>query len=1208
MTARFALVLAASACWGGVAAAQMSPEDSLATLTTRDGLAVSLFASEPMVENPTSIAVDSRGRVWVAEGLNYRFFRNEQFEKQPGADRIKVLEDTTGDGKADKVTVFAEDIYPVPMGLLLQEKWEDGKYLGVRVITGNSPDILVFEDTDGDDVADRCEVLLTGFGGENHDHGVHGFTWGPDGKIYFTQGDGEYLGDNPTSVTGRITHVVTDRSGKTIVGADYGTCFRMNPDGTELEVLAERLRNPYGCAIDSFGNVFCSDNDDDGNQGCRMVWIMPGGDYGYRYSDARNHWSEDKPGVVPKLVGTGNGSPSGIVVYEGTQLPDCLGCVLHLDSGTRVLHRFPIIPHGAGFRTENDWILKGDDTWFRPVDLDVAPDGSVLIADWYDAGVGGHQFVDQTTGRIYRLHATDAPADFRAKPDFAPIDELYLLSLSPNLSTATAARSSFVQSVGTVSRDRRAEVERFTHLMKGPSPAAEPGHEPIVQSHLNWIKFVRDMFLQRGTGSNGYRHLLDADGPKDSFDDPAASAGVTTISTFLIRLLLGDLSGTADNTEATAKREVTPAKLSKLAATHNPAVLRAGMLGLRHDSQNMVGPLAVRSFIDAWDGSDRFYLEALRRFLMNKDIGGYLTKKLAEMPAPDGGVGEVPQPPYFPTGSNAAYLPVDYEFPPATADSKLAGLLWATGDFLKADDAVTAAVDRLLDPRQPSGVRRAGMKALVQMGDPGVGRHVLESLAGYPPSQQTELVALVAGKLDGDWHALREHPALAAWVKEGLAGDDRRRAVAAAKLIGSARLQAFADDVREIVADEDAPIELRVAAMEPVDHLGLQDAKPLLGRLIAGAKGQGRAGEIANAALATLVGLGGDNGAMLREIVFGGDYPVDLRRQALNLFVGQPNQADEVLNAAKEGKLDEALVTDAQFVLVNHPDGGVRWRANDHFSKNAKLRDSRAILAKLGDPAAGAKLFARDRSDACIKCHRVAGEGRWVGPDLSAIGVKYGKEAMLYHVLNPSGAVGYNYVTTIVATEDGQVRSGLVVNDTENEKIIKTATGDRVAIPTDEIVAVKTDPNSLMPANLTEDMSDQDLADLVAYLLSLRQSSITAEAYKLGKTTVAADREGLLAFDTLPAGEGPVTLTLPIYSPVAQNITVKTLSPVGVETSVTTSNGSGSGRGSTGQTTFQAPAGLTAFTIVVPPEALMAPGGLTTTVISDEPVQMRTTP
>ena len=147
----------------GQARAQVAPEKSAAMLKPAEGLEATLWAAEPMVVNPTTMDIDSRGRVWITEGLNYRLSRggNRQFHRIEDADKIKILEDTDGDGKADKMTVFADKVFPVPMGLAVEEKWgKDGKYQGCKVYVGNSPDLLVLEDTDGDDKAEQAVMPL----------------------------------------------------------------------------------------------------------------------------------------------------------------------------------------------------------------------------------------------------------------------------------------------------------------------------------------------------------------------------------------------------------------------------------------------------------------------------------------------------------------------------------------------------------------------------------------------------------------------------------------------------------------------------------------------------------------------------------------------------------------------------------------------------------------------------------------------------------------------------------------------------------------------------------------------------------------------------------------------------------------------------------------------------------------------------------------
>ena len=139
--------------------------------------------------NPTCMDIDHKGRVWVCESVNYRQkLRGQKLMRRPEGDRIVILEDTKGTGKADKVTVFyqAPEIH-APLGIAVLP---DPDGVGCKVYVCQSPDILVFEDKDGDGKADGPpKKFLTGFGGIDHDHGVHGIHIGPDGKLYFTVGD-----------------------------------------------------------------------------------------------------------------------------------------------------------------------------------------------------------------------------------------------------------------------------------------------------------------------------------------------------------------------------------------------------------------------------------------------------------------------------------------------------------------------------------------------------------------------------------------------------------------------------------------------------------------------------------------------------------------------------------------------------------------------------------------------------------------------------------------------------------------------------------------------------------------------------------------------------------------------------------------------------------------------------------------------------------
>jgi putative heme-binding domain-containing protein len=157
--------------------------------------------------------------------------------------------------------------------------------------------------------------------------------------------------------------------------------------------------------MDSFGELFISDNDDDGNMQTRICLVLRGGNYGYHpRGPGQSHWHEELPGIVPKILRTGFGSPTGLTVYEGNLLPEQYrGQLLHADAGPRHIRRYGLKPSGAGYEVDREDIVQSADTWFRPSDVQVAPDGSVLVADWCDPGVGGHGMGDTKRGRIFRL-------------------------------------------------------------------------------------------------------------------------------------------------------------------------------------------------------------------------------------------------------------------------------------------------------------------------------------------------------------------------------------------------------------------------------------------------------------------------------------------------------------------------------------------------------------------------------------------------------------------------------------------------------------------------------------------------------------------------------------------------------------------------------------------------------------------------------------
>lgn len=413
-----------------------SAQAKVSELQVPEGLEVKPFASEPMLINPTNIDVDSKGRVWVLEAYNYRPGINGN-PTNPQGDRILILEDTNGDGQADSRTIFYQSPeINAPLGIAV---------LDSMVIVSQSPYIWKMFDDNRDGKADRKEVMFSGIGGDQHDHGAHAFTFGPDGKLYFN------LGNEGKQLLDAKGNPVLDQDGDPIGPKKYrqGMVFRCNLDGSQVEVLGHNFRNNYEVAVDSYGGLWQSDNDDDGNKGVRINAVFEHGNYGYVdemtgegwYVNRTNiekeiplrHWHLNDPGVVPNLLQTGAGSPTGMIIYEGNLLPSKFqNQMIHTDAGPNVVRSYATTPWGAGYEARINNLITSRDQWFRPADVAAAPDGSLFVADWYDPGVGGHQAGDQAKGRIYRI-APKGHAYKKTAFDLSTPESAYKALENPNL-------------------------------------------------------------------------------------------------------------------------------------------------------------------------------------------------------------------------------------------------------------------------------------------------------------------------------------------------------------------------------------------------------------------------------------------------------------------------------------------------------------------------------------------------------------------------------------------------------------------------------------------------------------------------------------------------------------------------------------------------------------------------------------------------------
>ena len=1050
--------------------AQSPATRTVKSINGPEGFDVTLFAAEPMVRNPTSVVVDSRGRVWITEGRNYRLWRTEKkgtIERKPEGDQVKILEDTDGDGRADRVTVFAQDIFPAPMGLAVEEHWRNGTYVGCRVYVGNSPQLLLLEDTNGDDRADRREPLLNGFRGVDSDHGLHGMMLGLDGRLYFTVGDARYGVNNVQAET--PTFDVTDRSGRRLRSSRYGTVCRVRTDGTEMEVLAHRLRNDYETCTDSYGNVFVSDNDDDGHFGCRINWILNGGNYGYRMPGTRLHSGEDLPGVVPKIAGTGNGSPAGLLVYEGDMLPKAFrNAVLEADAGTRQINAFPLHRSGAAIRTTYEVLLRGADDWFRPIDLDVAPDGSLFIADWYDAGVGGNRVSDQTTGRIYRLARSDTPYK---TPHWnrKTLDGATTAIDSPNRSTQIAARrialshppEKVVDHVGHLWPDR-SPIERARLL--GLLASIDAGRPLLLRALHDRSAAVREAALR----------LLAQDATRDSLVLPPGTAPPTppVMAHWDAAVKL------ADDPDAGVRREL--------------------ILALRHVPTDKCGALLQR-LADQWNGNDRYYLEALRLSLRDREpafvtaLFEHLAEQAASSRPTD--TASVAVPPFFPTYDNTAFLKPDDRLPPATATGKLAGLAWSLGRS-EALAALKRAYARQIHPDERDAIEQA----LEQIRTPAAAKVLLERARRTDRiAEERRLLKRLAQAAGSTWTFLPKEPGFIELVDGALSHPDLQ--ADALDVVAKLRLATFQQRLLQWLDDSKQPVERRGEILETLAQLG---SRPAIDRARRWLSKESAATVDPALAASAIRALASDTKStpMLLRLVTDPEMPMLLRRQALAQLLQRPSGARQIMKRVQANQLDEPLAKESAQQLANHPQQPLKQQArrllSERYGQKERQIDFDRILAIQGDARRGEAVYLGRGGTPCAKCHRARGAGASIGPDLSTIGTKYGRRELLSHIVFPNRAINYNYAVTSLMLEDGRVLSGMIVRQNDTTLELATAQGEIVRLSSSDIEEKRTQATSLMPEGLLNTLSDQEVADLLAFLGTLRRPVI-----ELGETLLA---------------------------------------------------------------------------------------------------------
>jgi putative membrane-bound dehydrogenase-like protein len=1012
MKSKRVLLLGAAIAGGLFAAmqsseAQLSPEKSLETFHMADGFQAAAWASEPGLVNPTDIDIDERGRVWALEAANYR-----KSQIRPEGDRILILEDTHHTGHCDSYKVFVQDKrLNAPLGICK---------LGNKLYVSQSPNVFVYTiDEATDKPAGEPQVFFTGFEGVNHDHGVHAFVFGPDGRLYFNcgneggkgfikHGDGTPVIDITGSEVGEGGRIYKGKpKTRDYSGPRQGLVLSCDLDGSNFQTYAYNFRNNYELCVDSFGTVWQSDNDDDGNQGCCINYVMEGGDFGYTGPRGSNwgrdrgafpgqtkqeaHWHQRWPGVVPNMLNTGQGAPCGILVYEGSLFGDrYVGALFHADAGPNVVRAYITTPSehvakgimnndpgesmhqkaGAGYQCDSVEIMKSSDHWARPDDVCVAPDGSIFMSDWYDPGVGGHATGDigaklhdwhKLNGRVFRFYPEGKPPE-TPKLDLATVPGQIAALESPN------------------------QARRYLAYQKldAGGAAAETALQDAFEHDRNPRFRARALWLL-ARGADGKATVARALKDKDP-----------------------DIRVTAIRAARRTKMDMVQVAHQMLADT-SPAVLRELCLAMQFEPDERAIPVLVK-LADKYDGTDRWYLEAFGIGARDREAKvlsawtpGHQNK---DAQAERGIEWRLKMEP----------TPLDGKATPPLTSRQLVTGWWAVGPFPSSG---AASLDHNFGP-DASAAAIDPSASFAGVGGKTIRWEQVHTTDGGPDAPQW----VDFKKFCTDRHFPSDN-VVGYFATTIVAPQDE----AAQLLVGS-------DDATKIWLN--GAVVLNGDTTRPV-RLGDDEVNVTLH------KGM-------NVLLCKLRQGNGDSG-----------ITVALKTPGPITFA---TGAHASAGPAAQGTPSAAPTEAGTFLM-----------------RDGRTLLPMAQLASLsGDARAGEAVFRNANGANCIRCHQLGDQGGIIGPPLNQVGQKLNKAQLYEAILYPSAAIEMGYETWVVKAKDGQVFTGRKVEDTDDHVTILDADGKYHDIPLDKVERKVQQKISLMPDGLVQAMTQSDLVNLVEFL------------------------------------------------------------------------------------------------------------------------------
>jgi putative heme-binding domain-containing protein len=960
----------------------LSPDEAMKKMVLPEGFSVELVAGEPDIVNPVAMTFDEQGRIWITESLEY-----PRLEGGTGRDRIKILEDTDGDGKADKFTIFAEGLN-IPSGIAVG-------YGGVWV--ANAPDILFLKDADGDGMADGRETIVTGFGRDDTHELPNSLTWGPDGWLYGLNG------------VFNQSHVAQgDKQ------FDF-TCalFRIHPRTREFQLFAEGTSNPWGVAWDTEGSAFVS--------ACVIdhLWHLTETAYYIRQG-----------GPYPPFV-----SPMGSIVKHKHQKAAYCGIHFFDSDAYPPAYRERLYMgniHGAAVNVDvlsragatyssaaAPDFLVANDAWFMPIVQKTGPDGCLYILDWYDRyhcyqdARRDPEGIDRLKGRLYRVRYHDtpraAPFNLAAETDAQLIERL----ASPNVYFRDLAqrilcerndpetRAKLVRLVSDESAPRKARMHALWTLVGGGPLASE--------FHLAILAHADPGFRAWGVRAAGNFRSLDAQvrGKVISMTaDPAAE----------VRLQVAIAARKIEGVDA------MPILLEVLARSGDDKLIP-------HVVWQNLHPLLE-------DQSQRFL-----RLIAHNDLR-HSPALVAMMPR---------------------------------------------------------VIDRVVGGRHPESIA-----ALVA---------VLSDEATLEPQGLEKCLAALAKKLENREitpEQLAElRPQLEPLVRKILAGPAAAPLYAGAAVLATTWHDEQAiEAARKFFASKDQPTWRRVQALDALAAIADRSLETAIGDLLADAKNNPL--ELRAAALGSLARI---NAPWVARVVLANyeRFEPELRPKAVELLTERRAWAEQLLEAIGRQQIPASALNINQVrQILARGDASLaeqvkaRWgsvRGDRDPKREEVIGEMRTLLRRTsGDAKAGQEVYKR----VCGQCHKLYGEGQDVGPDITVNG-RSSFEQLLSNVFDPSLVIGAAYQARTLATHDGRVLSGLVVEESDQRVVLKIQGGKLETIAGDNVAEMTTSRLSLMPEELEKQLKPQELADLFA-LLTLDKPPDDPNAKKLPGSRAIAPR------------------------------------------------------------------------------------------------------